>query len=258
MRHLASSTSRRAGRRRSLAGAALLVAAAAIVAVPLDAYGYGATGNPAAIAFYRVAAAKTDALPAYVLNQTGWMRASDSVQKNHVTWAWGFAQFHSRLVVFPAREHIVLVQHAGSTVWLEDVITPINARCHALACKQYPIEIVVHRTVAYEGIVLKGGAKCFKKEALRKVPYTVGTPFWVAVGHFAPKVVHRALTEITSTYVNEGQHVRETDLITTTTKLFAVSEMHAAAAPARRAFSYRITDGRLAKVPRSPRITLCS
>ncbi|HUD69134.1 MAG TPA: hypothetical protein VMQ40_02735 [Acidimicrobiales bacterium] len=257
MRHPASSTSRRAPRCR-LAGAVLFVAAAAIVAVPLDAYGFGATGNPAAIAFYRVAAARTDALPAYVLNQTGWMRASDSVKKNQVTWAWGFAQFKSRLPVYPAREHIVLVQHAGSTVWLEDVITPIDARCHAVKCRQYPIEIVVHRAEAYEGIVLPTGAKCFKREALRKVPYTVGTPFWVAVGDFAPKVVHGVLTEITSTYVNEGQHVSETDLITTRTKLFAVSEMHAAPAAGRRPFSYRITDGRLARVPRSPRITLCS
>jgi hypothetical protein len=249
---------RRATRHRRMAGVALLVAAVAATALPLDAYGYGATGNAAAIAFWRVAAARTNALPAYVLHQTGWMRASDSVAKDQVTWAWGFAQFKSRLKVYPARERIVLVQHAGSTVWLEDFITPVDSSCHAGACKQYPIEIVVRRTVAFAGIVLSGGgAKCYKRESLAKVPYLVGAPFWVAAGHYAPKVVRGALTEITSTYSNESQRVTETDLITTKTKLFAASELHAAATTGRRAFSYRITDARLAKVPKSPSITLC-
>jgi hypothetical protein len=253
---LEASSTKRVTRRRRLAGVALIVAAAT-VALPLDAF--GATGDPAAIAFYRVAAARTDALPAYVLNQTGWVRASDSVRKNQVTWAWGFAQFKSRLKVYPAREHLVLVQHKGSTVWLEDTITPIDPTCRAAACKQYPIEIVVHQKVAYEGIILSGhSAACFKAEPLRKVPYTVGTPWWVAVGHFAPKLVRGTLTEITSTYVNEGQVVTETDLITTQTKLFAKSLMRAQLTSGRRAFSYRITDGRLAKVPASPRISICS
>ena len=187
---------RRATRHRRMAGVALLVAAVAATALPLDAYGYGATGNAAAIAFWRVA------------------------------WAWGFAQFKSRLKVYPARERIVLVQHAGSTVWLEDFITPVDSSCHAGACKQYPIEIVVRRTVAFAGIVLSGGgAKCYKRESLAKVPYLVGAPFWVAAGHYAPKVVRGALTEITSTYSNESQRVTETDLITTKTKLFAASEL---------------------------------
>ncbi len=246
----------RATHRRRLAAVALVVAASAVV-LPLDAF--GATGNPAAIALYRVAAARTDAQPAYVLNQTGWVRASDSVRKNQVTWAWGFAQFKSRLKVYPAREHLVLVQHAGSTVWLEDTITPIDPGCRTAACKQYPIEIVVHQRVAYEGIILSGhSAACFRAEPLRKVPYTVGSPWWVAVGHFAKKVVRGTLTEITSTYINEGQVVTERDWITTKTKLFAQSMMRAAATTGRRAFSYRITDGRLAKVPASPRISLCS
>jgi hypothetical protein len=246
----------RATHRRRLAAVALVVAASAVV-LPLDAF--GATGNPAAIALYRVAAARTDAQPAYVLNQTGWVRASDSVRKNQVTWAWGFAQFKSRLKVYPAREHLVLVQHAGSTVWLEDTITPIDPGCRTAACKQYPIEIVVHQRVAYEGIILSGhSAACFRAEPLRKVPYTVGSPWWVAVGHFAKKVVRGTLTEITSTYINEGQVVTERDWITTKTKLFSESMMRAAATGGRQAFSYRITDGRLAKVPASPRISLCS
>jgi hypothetical protein len=241
-----------------MAVVALLVASVAATALPLDAYGYGATGNKAAIAFWRVTAARTNALPDYVLTQTGWMRASDSVRKKRVTWTWGFAQFKSRLPVYPARERIVLVQHAGKTEWLEDEITPHDSACHKTACRQYPIELVVRENAAFEGLVLSGSsAECFAKVSLAKVPYLVGSPFWVAAGHYAPKVVRGALTEITSTYGNETQRVTETDLIPTRTKLFASSELHAAAAAGRRAFSYRIVDSRLARAPRAPSITLC-
>ena len=241
-----------------MAGVALLVAVTT-ASIPVDAYGYGATGNPAAIAFWRVTAARTNALPDYVLTQTGWMRASDSVKKKQVTWTWGFAQFKSRtLRVYPARERIVLVQRAGKTIWLEDIVTPIDTSCHIAQCKQYPIELVVRPNAAFDGLVLSGSsAECFAKVSLAKVPYFVGSPFWVPAGHYAPKVVRGAVTEITSTYENEGQHVTETDLIPTRTKLFASSELHAAAATGRRAFYYRIVDSRLAKAPRAPSITLC-
>ena len=256
MRWQPASTAPR-GRRRRLWGIALIVAALSALALPLDAFGFGATGNPAAIAFYRGAAAKTDALPAYALDQVGWVRAKDSVKKDQVSWAWGFAQFTSN--DYPAKEHIVLVQHGGSTQWLEDIITPLDRGCHVAACKQYPIEIIVHRAEAYEGIVVSGSsARCFKREPLRKVPYTVGNPWWVAVGHFAPKVIRGALTQITSAYVNEGQHVTETDLIATKTRLFARSQMYAAATTGRRAFSYRLTDVQLARAPRAPSISICS
>jgi hypothetical protein len=239
--------------------AAVLVALATTVAFPLDAFGFGATGNAAAIRFFRVAATTTNALPAYVLVQNGWMRASDSVAKDQVAWAWGFAQFDSRIRIYPARERIVLVQHGGTPVWLEDLITPLDPGCHQAACRQYPIEIVVHRTQAYEGIVLSGGhAKCFKKEALDKVPYTVTAPFWVAVGRFSKLVARGSLTQVTSTYGNEGQQVTETDLIATRTHVFAHSHMSAAAAAGRRAFVYWIAHGRLATVPKAPAITLCS
>lgn len=246
------------GRHRRLAPVAMLVALASAMAFPSAAFGYDATGNAAAIAFFRVAAARTDALAAYVLNQNGWMRASDSVPKDQVAWAWGFAQFKSRIRIYPARERIVVVQHKGSTSWLQDTVTPIDTACKKPACRQYPIEIVVFRSEAFEGIVLSGAsAKCFKREARNKVPYTVGAPWWTVVGHFSPEVVRGALTQITSTYGNEGQLVTETDLIATKTHLFAQSHMHASPATGRRAFNYRIADGRLARVPRAPSITLC-
>ena len=143
----------------------------------------------------------------------------------------------------------MLVQHRGTTSWLVDTITPVDRSCKVASCKQFPIEIVVFRSEAFEGIVLSGAsAECFRREALSKVPYTVGAPFWQVVGHFAPKAVLGSLTKITSTYGNEGQRVTETDFIVTKSHLFVQSRF---ARPPRRAVVASPTGSPTGTSPRS-------
>jgi hypothetical protein len=252
-------TGRRNVSRRARRVSTLVVAiAVGVLAAPSAALGASVSGNKAAIAFYRASAATMNALPAYVQIQTGWVRIHDKAGKNDVAhWAWGNAQFEKGF--YATQEHIELDQHKGSVVWLRDTLDPIVSGCHKRGCDgQWPLQFVVERNEAFWGLVFTGqNAECFKKVSLNDVPYTVGVPWWGALGAFSPALVRGSLTEITSKYGDDGQVVTETDLITTSTKRFAQSAMRAAAGHGYPAFTFRSTY-RITGAPTLPRISLCS
>jgi len=231
--------------------ACLLVASAALAAGP--------TGNPSAIAMYRHAVRVTNDLPAYVQSQTGYVRIQDSLGPTRVAhWAWGWDQFQPGY--FPAAEHLVLAQRGGHTVWIDDTLTSAPAGCHSPRCrKAVPIEFLITKTRAYYGLISSGStASCFVREALRDVPYGVGSPWWTPAGQFFKPKPDGARTQITSKFVVGHQLVTEDDWITRSTSVFAKSVLHVAAGAGHPGYSYRNTDTRLSTAPHFPKLTLCS
>lgn len=227
--------------------------------VPVIASAAGPTGSPASIALFSAAAHATNALPAYVIAQTGFVRIHDSLGRTRSAhWAWGWDQVHQGF--HEASERIVLVQHKGSTAWVEDLMTPLAKTCHAEKCGGvFPIELLITPTRAFYGIVSSGSTPaCFERVGLSHVPYVAGAPWWTVVGDLAAPQPHGASTEITSRFVADGQRVSEADWIATSSRRFTRSSVHVAAAPGRRSFSYSSTDALPVSLPRAPSLTLCS
>ena len=238
-------------------------AASALVAIALAALlpsvASGATGDPAAIALFRTAAHTTNALPSYVIAQTGYVRIHDSLGRTRSAhWAWGWDQF--RRGFHEARERIVLVQHGGSTEWIEDLMTPVARSCSAATCGGlFPIELLITPTRAFDGIVSSGStATCFEPVARSRVPYVAGVPWWSVVGDLSAARVVGASTQVTARFVAGAQHVAEADWIRTASRRFTRSSVHVAAGGGRPAFSYASTDTPLRSLPRAPKLTLCS
>jgi len=229
----------------------------AVLALAVPAAAAGPTGDPQAIALFREAARATNALPAYVITQSGYVRIDDSLgPRRRVHWAWGWAQAQPGYRA--ATERLVVVQRGGRTAWLEDTITPTAASCRD-DCGVVPIELVITHSAAYDGLVSSGtSASCFERVSVLRVPYPAGGPWWTAVGTLARPVRAGTLTSITSQFPTGPQLVRETDWVRTATNLFARSTVAVAAGGGRPAFAYRSTDTPLAHVPRFPSITLCS
>jgi hypothetical protein len=240
--------------------AAVGVAACALVATPASgALAAGPTGDPGAIALYRSAVTATNALPAYVQTQTGYVRIQDSLgPKKFANWAWGWDQFQKGY--HPAAEHLVIAQRHGRTLWIVDTMTSAAKGCHSPSCREaIPIMLVITRTHAYYGLISSGSLPtCFNPRPLAHVPYSVGTPWWVTAGKFSKPVPDGALTEVTSRFTVGGQAVTEADWITNASHLFTRSSLHLAAGDGHPAFAYRNADTRLTTAPHFPKLQLCS
>jgi hypothetical protein len=172
---------------------------AAGLALPGDALGAGATGNAKAIAYYRVAVAKTNRLRSYEIFQTGYVRIFSAVGKSDESrWVWGYGQFVAGY--YASNEKIKLVQAGGKVSWLEDTLMPIVPACHTTLCNAvYPIQFYITKTAAYEGIITKGpNASCFTRWSFADVPYRAGSGWWGTFGYFYPMTTVGGLTRITS------------------------------------------------------------
>ena len=244
--------------RKGVAASIACATVAAALALPGIALGAGATGNAAAIAYYRVAVAKTNGLRSYEFAQTGYVRIYSSVGKTDVSrWVWGYSQFQPGY--YASNEKMKLVQAGGKVTWLEDTLTPIVPKCHATLCNAvYPIQFYVTKTAAFEGIITKGTtASCFNRESFAYVPYRAGSGWWVTSGFFYPMSTAGGVTRITSKYSNGAQEVPETDSINGTTKIFTASTYHFAAGNGHRAYSYKATYTTLASAPKPPTVKIC-
>jgi hypothetical protein len=238
---------------------AALAAISTIALCATTALAAGPTGDPAAIAFYRHAVRATNALPAYVQSQSGYVRIDDSLgPKRFAHWAWGWDQFQPGYVA--ANERLVLAQRGGHTVWIDDTLTASTKGCSSPRCRQaVPIELVITKAAAYDGLISSGThASCFVRESLRNVPYAVGSPWWATVGEFSKVQPDGSLSEVTSRFSAGGQLVTETDWISNGSNLFARSVLRLAAGTGRPAYGYRNTDAQVASSPKLPALTLCS
>jgi hypothetical protein len=235
-----------------------LAAVAAAVLAASTAIAAGPTGDPAAIALYRQAVRATNALPAYVQSQAGYVRIQDSLgPMRFAHWAWGWDQFQPGY--FPATERLVLVQRHGVTEWLDDTLTASTKGCQSPSCREaVPIELVITRTQVFAGLISSGStAPCFVREPMHDAPYTAGSPWWTTTGQFAKARPDGPLTEITSRFSAGDQVVTESDWIATSTHLFAKSALHFAATHGHRAYTFSNTDRRLDRAPKLPSLTLC-
>jgi hypothetical protein len=236
---------------------ALVAAVLLAVVVGSPALAAAPTGSPTSIALFRAAARSTNALPASVIAQSGYVRVRDSLGPvRTIHWAWGWAQAVPGYR--PATEHLVLVQRHGKVQWLEDTLTP--AACSSSRCPHMvPIELLVTPTTAFEGLVSSGtAASCFQRVGLTHVPYPAGGAWWAPVGTLSPPDLEGSLTEITSRFSSGPQPVTESDWVRTTSHRFSRSVVRVAAGGGRPSFGYHSTDSALPHAPRFPRLTLCS
>ncbi len=218
----------------------------------------GASGDPASLALYRAAAHVTNALPAYVQRQTGYVQISDSLgPTRYVHWAWGWDQFQPGY--HPATERILIVQHAGKVAWIEDTLSASTKGCHSPSCrKALPIELLITPTHDYDGLISSGTtASCFVAVSPNHIPYSAGVAWWTVAGAYRPAEQHGPLTEITSTYRSGGQELTESDWITTATRQFDKSVFTIAKGHGHPGYTFRNADTALAAAPRFPRFSLC-
>lgn len=236
------------------AGAALAVGASAALAAGQS----GVSGDPATVALYRSAVHTTNALPAYIQRQSGYVEISDSLgPKRVVHWAWGWDQFQKGF--YPATERILLVQHHGRVAWIEDVLSASSKNCHSPSCrKALPIELLLTPTKDFDGLISSGSvASCFVQVSPQHVPYAAGVPWWTTAGDYEPAQQHGALTEVTSTYHSGGQALTESDWITTSTRRFDKSVFTIAKGHGHPGYGFRNADDPLARAPRFPKFSLC-
>jgi hypothetical protein len=237
---------------------ASLVAGTTIAVATATALAAGPTGDPAAIALFRRAVAVTNALPAYVQTQSGYVRIQDSLgPRKFAHWAWGWDQFKPGY--HPATERIVIDQRHGRTVWIEDTLTAAPKGCGAPSCRQAaPIEFVITPTHAYYGLISSGSSPpCFNPWPRRHVPYAAGSPWWTTAGSFAAPVPDGALTELRSKLSIDGRVVTEHDWVSRSSHVFERSALRLAAGAGLPSFTYRNTDARLTSAPHLPALTLC-
>jgi hypothetical protein len=245
-------------RRRASHGALGVLAATVALSLGATVALAGVSGNRQSLALYRAAVRATNALPAYVQVQTGYIHIEDSLgPTQYAHWAWGWDQFQPGF--HPATERITIVQHAGKVAWIEDTLTSATKNCHSPSCRfALPIEFLITSTRAYYGIISSGSvAPCFHPETTAHVPYSAGVAWWTTVGDYAPAHPNGATIEISSTYRSGGQRVNESDWITAT-RLFDRSLFQIDKGHGHPGFSFRNTDTPLAAAPHFPRVTLCS
>ncbi len=247
------------GRGRLRAAAAALAVSAVVGSGPAGASGGSVvTGDPHAIAFYRAAANATNALPSYMIVQTGYVRLAEHPGAAiPLSYAWGSAQWQRGYL--PAKERLVLVQARGRTVWILDTLFPAHVACHRSCVRAYPLQLFITRGGAFAGLVLRGStAACFQHEALSRVPYGVGTRWWFAEGRFSPLTTAGGLTTVTSRWPDAGQHAVEVDAASTTTHLFVHSTLRVAPVGRVHGFTFHQSDTRLTRVPRPPKVKVCA
>ena len=169
---------------RSPRGAALAVGASAALAAGQS----GVSGDPATVALYRSAVHTTNALPAYIQRQSGYVEISDSLgPKRVVHWAWGWDQFQKGF--HPATERILLVQHHGRVAWIEDVLSASSKNCHSPSCrKALPIELLLTPDHGLRRAHLVGERRVVLRPGVRPqhVPYAAGFPWWTTAGDYEP------------------------------------------------------------------------
>lgn len=252
---MASVASRRSRGRALVAAAGAL----ALVGVASPAGASATSGSVAAVRLYRQAASAMNHLPAYVINQHGYVRIDDSLGPKRLTrWAWGQDQFQPGEEA--ANERLVLVQRDGHVAWLDDVLRPVKTCAQGGICPRvFPLEFVITPSAAFVGIVSSGStAACFTKEPLRDVPYEAGSSWWFAVGHYLPPVVVGSTTRLVARYANSGQEETETDWMRTATRRFTRSTFAVDAGSGFRAFSFGARYTPLAARPAAPKLTICS
>lgn len=223
--------------------------------------GSATSGSAAAIALYKAAARATNDLPAYVIDQRGYVRIHTSIGKHRaMEWAWGQDQFQKGEVA--TTERLVLVQNHGVVAWIEDTLTPdVKCDSETSCASKLPLQFVITKTRAFVGIISSKSsatASCFTREPLDDVPYAAGTSWWWADGAYQPIAHDGHLSVVTSSYPNAGQVETEKDWIADPTMLFVHSLFVVAASRGHRAFNFSASYTKLSGRPAAPHLSLCS
>lgn len=236
---------------------------AMLMATATAALGAGATGDGAAIRYFRDVAANTNAQPAMQVVQSGYMTESGHVgSPRSFSYRWGFGGVPRGSV--RSTETLTFAQHGGRVAWVTDVLTATAPGCHApTGCTQLtPIELFVTRVAAFAGLEdgPGGTVACFVREPFRNVPYRAGGRWWTAIGDFRPLAVRGNQVLVTVTYAwSDGQHVVERDSVDRSSSLFTASSFRVGKGTAVRdaPFSFAQRDAALPYAPPAPKVTLC-
>jgi hypothetical protein len=226
------------------------------------------SGNPAAIAYYRQAVAKTNALPALqdVYHRYYWLYDDASVTgaKGAFDLAWGYPKRPASYYVAATGTDLVRMVK-GKSSWYTLTVAP---SCGGGICvsSAEPLEILVTKGGDFWGYVRSGTqAACWNhatgNSAWINKDYKSGSAWWSTTGYYRPIVHQGNQVLITSIYPNSDKAtITETDSINATTKLFTGSKYKVSASPnhAYPAHSYSITETDPKAAPHAPKVHLCS
>ncbi len=124
---------------RRFIGAALAVALIGLQSSPAAASST-VSGNPAAIALYRMVVAATQHQGGVDEVQTGLVVMKDSLGKvSSVSWAIGSGKLPAGYV--PATEHLTVANSGGKIIWASDSLTPV---CGTGLCADVPYQVVLN------------------------------------------------------------------------------------------------------------------
>jgi hypothetical protein len=184
-----------------------------------------ATGNRAAIAFYRAAAARNNSVAIQRFLRRGYMSFYALVGRTS-----SFGYLYARGTVprgyVRATEHLTYAQRRGRVVWASDVLTP--PACHSF-CVQFPLELVADAHGRFARF-LKAGAVSHCWVTLRPgstLPFAPGGANFATFGRFLP-LLRRGQTVIARSVYrwSQTQTARESDRFAAASKLWEGTVVH--------------------------------
>lgn len=214
------------------------------------------TGNAKAIAFARVVAQRTNALPGVRIIQNGYVTMSSDRANSTVSWTFGAGAPGAGS--YRAREAITIAQSHGSVVWLSDTLGPQGSCPPSTWCPL--VQLLVTRHGSFAGMERSGAVACFHRISANQLPYRAGAAEWTVVGHYVGLVVHGARSIVTSTSTwSDGQRVTEIDVDATRSQIVrsATYQVAHGAYAYEPAFTFTEVLSALAHAPAAPKVSLC-
>jgi hypothetical protein len=229
-----------------------------------------ATGDPASIAYYRTAVAKTNAVPEIrdVYSGYYWVydhaKAKGGGPTSAFLLSWGFASRPDPSEVRATGTYSVRMA-GGKSAWYTLLIRPKCASGSACATSMEPLEIFATKAADYWGYVTTGSQpRCWNlatgSSAWIFSDFRPGRPWWETYGRFLPKAKSGADVKITSIYPDpDGAISTETDTINAATRLFVESVVHVSKStkPVYAPYGLKIAETQPKTPSKAPKVSYC-
>jgi hypothetical protein len=245
-----------------------IAVALSIVVCALPAAGVGArswSGNAAAIAYYRVSVARTNALPVLHDVEHGYYFLWDAGgTKGNFLLSWGLAKPSESYQQHVDGTYVVRMSQ-GKSVWETLEFTVPCTSGSVCASSITPLTFLVKKGAAYWGYdnssnVVGCWNKATDTSAWIAKDFRVGSAWWYTYGDYRPMVKHGNVVVITETYpASYGATTTETDSINATTHLFkgSVLRISKSKTGSHPAYNYTVTETDPKAIPKEPTVHVC-
>lgn len=210
-----------------LKAAAVVVAVLSVGLMPVAAaatVSKSVTGDPAAIAFYRLVVKATSGERRTLDVATGFTQLEET--QTAVSWRFGEAKLPGYV---KATDHVVISAAHRKVVWLTDLLVPDN--CTPTANRRCDdVKVVLDHSGVFFHLMAKGSSACYVSAQGSIFGYTkVGVASGYSLyGRFLPLKQVGGNVDVTSIYPYGHQQATEVDTVSPKTHLPSVTVVHVA------------------------------